>query len=458
MVLDGSGNAVDSLEMLVAVFAAVALPLTLAVVRTAVQQRLLGIAVLVYMGGYCVGMLLPHLGTALGAWLGPAYTFVPIVLAAAIGLDSLSAHAPADPPVRVRQGDLVTAALFVIGIGIEVLAVQHLAAPDTQAAVGLAWLAVGLLALVCCVWWQNRLPEPALDLSRLRQRWFLAALFSGAVVAFGLQFAWRAALLLVVGLIGTATVQEMVVLTLVALLGAGVGVGVSALMSSRMNGGHLMAAGIMAMGVGMLGVAGVFRLGSAVMWLAPMLALVGGGLVLANTLRTLVIVAGVSERSVGTASGLLDGVGYFGGMLAGLIVAPLVAAVTLPAFEATLLAEGASAEAVAAATASMKQALAVTLGASLGVVPTSAQVAVGPAFIGAVQAGLVVLSLLTGLALVGAAAVIWVAWRGRDTPLWPPPPMPEVAPPSHALAAAPAPAPPPASAVAGPGPGLSADR
>jgi hypothetical protein len=401
-----------SLRFVAAVFGAIALPLSLAVLRTSLKQQMLGIGVMVYMSGYCVGLALPHIGNLMGAWLGPQFTFVPVVLSAAVGLNAVSQYVPFDTPVVVHEGDLVAAALFILAVTGLVVGMQHAAAPDTRTVVSVAWIGMGLVSLGAFFWWQGRLPSAALDMGRFRQRWFLAALFSGAVVSFGLQLSWRAALLMLLGLIGSVTLHQVLILTLMAAVGAGVGMAMSAVFSSRVNGGHLMASGIAAMGVGLLGVAAVFHFDTPVMWLSVPVALVGGGIVLGNLLRTLVIVAGVPARSVGTAVGLLNAVGYLGGLMA-----PLVLRAVL---RADLTSMGVSVDQV-------KQAVSIVLDqgftAAVNAIMGGSSTPTGSLFATfqqTLQYDLIVLSTLTGLAILAAAAIVWVAWRGHDTPLWPP--------------------------------------
>lgn len=424
-----------ALSLVSALCGAVALPLTLAVLRTSLQQQVMGIGVVLYMGGYCIGIALPYLGSALGWWLGPAYATVPLVLAAAVALDSVSAYAPVDGPVTVRRGDLVAAALLVLAMGCLALGVQHAGAQDTSGAVALAWFVAGMVGLVAFAVWQSRLPTPALDLRCFRQRWFVAALLAGAVVSFSLQISWRAALLLLITLIGQVTTQEVLRIVLFGLIGAGVGMGVSALYSSKVNGGHLMASGIIAMSVGMFGVGLVVWRDVHIMWLILPVALVAGGLVLGNLLRTLVIVAGVPLRSAGSAAGLLNGVGFLGGLFAPLIFRPLVTAVTTSQVTSTLDDYGLAPEQLASATASLTGSWTELLELLRAAPPEVVQsLAVG--FQAAMRSSLLILTLLVGTLLAVSAVSIWIAWRGQDTPLWPPKSAETIAPAADADAVA----------------------
>jgi hypothetical protein len=408
-----------AMSLVAALCGAVALPLTLAVLRTSLQQQVMGIGVVLYMSGYCVGMVLPYLGSALGWWLGPAYSMVPLVLAAAVALDSVSAYSPVDGPVTVRRGDLVAAALLVLAMGCMALGVQHASAEDTSAAVSLAWFVAGMAGLVAFAWWQGRLPTPALDLRCFRQHWFVAGLLAGGVVSFSLQISWRAALLLLITLIGQVTLQEVLRIVVFGLIGAGAGMGASALLSSRVNGGHLMASGITAMSVGMFGVGLIVWRDVHIMWLILPVALVSGGLVLGNLLRTLVIVAGVPLRSAGSAAGLLNGVGFLGGLFAPLVFRPLVTEVTTDQVTSALGAHGLAPEQIASGSASFTATWTELL-RQLTQAEADVLRSVAVGFQTAMRDSLLLLTLFVGILLAVAAATIWIAWRGQDTPLWPP--------------------------------------
>jgi hypothetical protein len=405
------------LQLVIGLFGAMALPLTLAVVRTSLQPRMLGIGVLVYMTGYAAGFALPKVGSLLALWLGAGYDLVPLILAAGIGLDAVSAHAPLDRPIRVHQGDIVSLALFVVAMGAIALGIQHAAAEETSSLVSIALVASGFAVVGVFFWWQGRQPDPALDTQRFRERWFLSALLAGAAVSFSLQFSWRAVVALLVVLVGHATLHELVVLVVAAAVGALVGAGTSALGSSRANGGHLIAAGLGAIGVGLLGVVLVFALRPSVLWLLLPIALVTGGIVLGNMLRTLVIVAGVPARSAGTASGLLNGVGYLGGMLAPLLFRPLVLGPTYQTLAAGLAGLGLTPAQLADSAASILDATVTAIKSAAAGQPVTVG-ATGAVLQRSLAQGLAVALVIVGISVAVIAAAVWRSWRGHDTPLY----------------------------------------
>ncbi len=395
---------------------AVALPLSLAQVRTSLSTRVLGLGVMVYMVGYSVGLALPSVGRLLGSWLGPAFAFAPLVLAAALGLDAVSSYAPADPPPRTGQGRLFSLLLFLLtALGLA-LAVQSAigggAGSNTLLLVGL-----GVGAGVAFLWWQTRLPDPVMDVRRFRQLWFSSALLGGALVSFGLGVTWRAVLVLLVLLLGLVDLHTLLILVLAALIGAGAGFVVSSRRSQRANGGRLMAAGIATMGLGMLGVVVVAWLGATILWLAVPIALVAAGLTLASLIRTWVILSGVPEQSSGTGAGLLDFAGYFGGMLAPALMVPALSAVALDRLAEDLAAAGAPSFVVLRATASLQVVASALFEAMKGDYPTELQATVAAAYRSAIVAGLEVVLLTTAAVVLAGALVVWVGWRGRDRPV-----------------------------------------
>jgi MFS family permease len=411
---------VGTLRLVSGVCGAVALPLTLALVRTSLKQQVLGVGIVVYMSGYAVGLSLPYIGRGLALWLGEAYALVPILLAGAVALDAVSEHAPHDEPVKVRQADLVGVALCIIGTACLAVGVQHATAEDTRWTVSLAWVAVGLALLALFAAWQGRRPDPALDLRRLRERWFVAALLSGAVVSFGLQASWRVALALLVDFFGQLGTGQLTTLVIAGILGALAGCGTSAALASRVNGGRLIASGIGGMAVGML-------LGAALLARRPDLdlaalaipvGLITGGLCLGTLMRTLVVVDGVPPGSAGSAAGLLDAVGYLGGIAAPVVIGTLMRPASTASLSERLAAAGATVEPVAGAPDAVRVTLGDALRGILAGNPPPGAADAAAAFQAALHDDLVLVLLVTGAGMAATAAFVWLAWRGRDRPLW----------------------------------------
>ncbi|MEU8243791.1 MFS transporter [Actinoplanes missouriensis] len=272
------------------------------------QARALGIFSFTQAGGAAIGFVAGGVLTDLAGWPAIFLINVPIGVAAFLaGLRLL----PAFDPAAVRGGvDVPGALLITAGLSAGVYAIVDGVAPAG---------AVAVLLLIAFLVRQKYAPRPLVPLRLLRRRWLLAA--NGAVlliVAAGLGFQFVNTLYLqkVMGYdalrTGLAFLPTPVVIGLVSLFAA-------ARLTARFGPRPVLLGGLLVEAAGLLALSQLPESPSYPLHVLPALAVLGAGFGVALPAVMMLSMAGTSDEDTGLVSGL-NNTAQQAGMALGLAV------------------------------------------------------------------------------------------------------------------------------------------
>lgn len=294
-------NLVIAFRVLQGVGAAIAFPLSLAVVTNAFPparvQRAIGVVFGIAVAGTALGPFVGGLLTEVLGWRSVFWLNVPIavvVLALVASSVGESRDEDAPPGLDVPGLVLVVAGVAALTLGVDLASDWGWASART---LGLIGLGVALLAAFVVV--ERRSAHPLLDLGFFRSRVFVVVLVAGTVGNVVYNVAIFASTLELQEVRGLTPVVAGVVFLALSL-----GASVAGQLSGRLEDVASWAVMAGALAVGALGTAGL-TLSDAWAVYVPMFALTGFGLGLAWAYTSVATQALVAPAKAGAASGLV---------------------------------------------------------------------------------------------------------------------------------------------------------
>ncbi len=392
--------------------AAFVFPVALASVATAyagvARATAIGVAYAVYG---LAGAASPSLLVLIPDNRWPA--FVAVIVACAVALRIGWNRVPdLDRPGRAERPYVLGTALWASGVVLLSTGIMWLGGGlDNPLRLGLIGAGLALVAVFFAWEWRRRASHPAsLQVDR---RPVTVALFVGLVIAIAqtvamVQMPLYFSLVLKFGpLFGIVAVAPL----FIALIAAGP---IAGFMLARFSPRHLVAGGVLAVGIGNVAVAAVIGVHTSYLAFIIPLVLIGGGFVIATTVRTAIIFASVPRGLPATAAALNEASIAVGSRVGIVLVTVIVAQTAISALDPLLVGQSAAS---AAAARSTFQDLLTAVGT-----PSFASMAhaVAPAALGeyaeAYVAGIRFAMFLGGIAAILGSVVAWFA-LGRGDPL-----------------------------------------
>ncbi len=407
----GSGLPFQVVRLAGIVSAALVMPASLAMAATAYTGVTRATAIGIAYAGYGLGQgISPTLVSLVPGTPAPA--FLAAIAGCAVALIIVRDRIPELPrPTRLERPYVLGTALWAGGVVLVATAVLWFGVGLTHP-LRLALLAAGIVLIVAFFAFERWRLGAHSDEVRIDRRPVTVALFVGLVIAlaqtvpmsqlpmyFGVAMRYGP----VVGVIALAPLFAGVVL-------AGP---VAGFLLSRYQPRTLVLAGMVAVGVGDLGVSAMVGPSTPYLLFVVPLLLVGGGFVVATTVRTAIIFSAVPRGLPATAAALNEASLEVGTRAGIVIVTAVLAQVSLAAYGASLTGTPGEIEAMVAPFRD----LLVALGT-----PSFAQIqgAISPADLAAYRdaylAGVQVVMLGAGLVALAGAAIAW-ATLGRRNPL-----------------------------------------